>query len=204
VGDFVAFGSPLFRVYGGNTKPSASALRHWVALGPERTVEQDPVFAFRIIVDIASKALSAAINDPTTAVLAIDQIHHLLRNVGRRHLDEGTRCDREGRLRLIFPTPDWEDFVCLAVTEIRQFGGGSMQVVRRLRAMLENLCEVLPAERTVLLREELALLRRSAERSFPEPEDLVRANTSDSQGVGGKPTEAETRPEQLLTSGRAD
>ena len=149
-------------------------------------MEQDPAFAFRIIVDIASKGLSPAINDPTTAVLAIDQIHHLLRSVGGRHLDEGLVHDRSGSLRLVYPTPDWEDFVHLAVTEIRQFGGTSIQVARRLRAMLENLTEVLPPERTALLRGELTLLQRAAGRSFPEPEDQALADESDLQGVGGK------------------
>ncbi len=187
VGTFVAFGSPLFRVHGGNAKPSASALCQWIALGPERTMDQDPAYAFRIIVDIACKALSPAINDPTTAVLAIDQIHHLLASVGRRCLDEGMRSDAEGSLRLLYPTPKWDDFVALAVTEIRQFGGGSIQVARRLRAMLENLSEVLPPERALLLREELSLLQRVAGRMFPEPEDQALANTGDSQGVGGKP-----------------
>ena len=65
------------------------ALRQSVCVGDERTMEQDPTFVFRILVDIASKGLSPAINDPTTAVLAIDQVHHLLRSVGNRHLDEG-------------------------------------------------------------------------------------------------------------------
>lgn len=193
VGNFVAIGSPLFRVYGGRSKPSASALRQWIALGPERTLDQDPTFAFRIIVDIASKALSAAINDPTTAVLAIDQIHHLLGSVGRRSLDGGVHHDATGALRLRYPTPNWEDFVSLAVTEIRQFGGGSIQVVRRLHAMLENLSEVLPPERTGILREELALLERAAGRMFPEPEDRLLASTSDSQGVGGKVSESEAK-----------
>ncbi len=186
VGDFVAAGSPLFRTFGGQGGPSTPALCQSVALGQERTMEQDPAFVFRIIVDIASKALSPAINDPTTAVLAIDQIHHLLRSVGVRHLDEGLAQDRTGSVRLVYRTPDWEDFVCLAVTEIRQFGGTSIQVARRLRAMLENLTEVLPPERTALLRSELELLRRSAGRSFPEPEDQALAHVSDLQGVGGK------------------
>jgi uncharacterized membrane protein len=186
VGDFVAAGSPLFRIFGGQGGPSASALCQSVALGQERTMEQDPAFAFRIIVDVASKALSPAINDPTTAVLAIDQIHHLLRSVGGRHLDEGLAHDRSGSLRLVYRTPDWEDFVYLAVTEIRQFGGTSIQVARRLRAMLENLVAVLPPERTALLRGELTLLQRSTGRSFPEPEDQALAEVSDLQGVGGK------------------
>ena len=149
-------------------------------------MEQDPAFAFRIIVDIASKGLSPAINDPTTAVLAIDQLHHLLRSVGGRHLDEGLAHDRSGALRLVYRTPNWEDFVYLAVTEIRHFGGTSIQVARRLRAMLENLVEVLPPERTALLRGELTLLHRSAGRFFPEPEDQALADVSDLQGVGGK------------------
>ena len=186
VGDFVAAGSPLFRIFGGQGGPAASALCQSLALGQERTMEQDPALAFRIIVDIASKGLSPAINDPTTAVLAIDQIHHLLRSVGGRHLDEGLAYDRSGSLRFVYRTPDWEDFVYLAVTEIRQFGSTSIQVARRLRAMLESLIEVLPSERTMLLRGELTLLHRSVERSFSEPEDQALAGVSDLQGVGGK------------------
>ena len=137
------------------------------------------------MVDIASKALSPAINDPTTAVLAIDQIHHLLRNVGGRCLDDERVRDAAGRLRLIYRTPDWQEFVQLAVTEIRHFGGESIQIARRLRAMLENLMHSLPPERSALLEQELNLLNRSAERSFPEPEDRALAEVGDLQGVGG-------------------
>jgi uncharacterized membrane protein len=186
VGDFVAIGDPLFRVFEGRANPPAGALCQAVAVGQERTLEQDPAFALRIIVDVASKALSAAINDPTTAVLALDQIHHLLREVGLRHLDDGRVRDPAGRLRLLYRTPDWADFVHLAVTEIRHFGGESIQVARRLRAMLENLIQTLPEERAALLRQELSLLHRSAERCFPEPEDRALAKISDFQGVGGK------------------
>ncbi|MCX6878911.1 MAG: DUF2254 domain-containing protein [Verrucomicrobia bacterium] len=185
VGDFVAAEGPLFRIFGGKGGPSASVLCQSIALGQERTLEQDPAFAFRIIVDIASKGLSPAINDPTTAVLAIDQLHHLLRSVGGRQLHGGLVHDSAGSLRLIYPTPDWEDFVGLAVTEIRHFGGTSIQVARRLRAMLENLAEVLPPERAALLRVELTLLHRSTGRCFPEPEDQAMADVSDLQGVGG-------------------
>jgi uncharacterized membrane protein len=196
VGDFVAAGSPIFRIFGGKGGPSASALCDSVALGQERTVEQDPAFAFRIVVDIAAKALSPAINDPTTAVLAIDQVHHLLRNVGGRRLDEGVVHDTSDSLRLVYRTPDWEDFVCLAVTEIRQFGGTSIQVARRLRAMLENLAEILPPERAALLRDELTLLQRSTQRFFPDPEDRALADVSDAQGVGGRHSGA--RPSQEI------
>jgi uncharacterized membrane protein len=187
VGDHVAVGDPLFRVFRGGAALPARALCQSIAVGQERTLEQDPTFAFRIMVDIASKALSPAINDPTTAVLALDQIHHLLRIVGGRYLDTGNVCDAAGRLRLVYRTPDWEDFVYLAVTEIRHFGCESIQIARRMRAMLNNLLQTLPEARAPLLRLELALLHRSAERFFSEPEDRALAAVSDFQGVGGKP-----------------
>src|SRR5262249_26489945 len=148
-------------------------------------LEQDPAFAFRIMVDVASKGLSPAINDPTTAVLALDQINHLLREVGRRHLDDERVRDSAGKLRLMYRTPDWEDFVRLAVTEIRQFGGASIQIARRMRAMLESLIQTLPQQRAPLLRKELELLKRSAARFFTEPEDQAMAGIGDYQGMGG-------------------
>jgi uncharacterized membrane protein len=126
--------------------PAASAdsvgdyrLQQFVALGSERTMEQDPMFAFRIEVDIALKALSPAINDPTTAVLAIDQLHRLLRLVGKRSLANRAVYDYRGEPRVLFYTPDWEDYVHISFREIRLFGAGNLQIERRLRAMIENL-----------------------------------------------------------------
>lgn len=186
VGDFIAIGDPLFRIYRGGATLTVGVLRQSVAVGQERTLEQDPALALRIMVDIASKGLSPSINDPTTAVLAIDQIHHLLRNVGSRHLDDERVRDEAGRVRLVYRTPAWDDFVQLSVTEIRHFGGMSIQIARRLHAMLENLIQTLPEQRVALLRQELSLLHRSAERYFPEPEDRALAEVSDFQGVGSK------------------
>ena len=185
VGDFMAAGDPLFRLFDGGETLSDETLRGSVAFGQERTLEQDPTYAFRIIVDIASKALSPAINDPTTAVLAIDQIHHLLRNVGSRSLAQGRETDDRGELRLVYRTPDWEDFVHLAVTEIRQYGRDSIQIMRRLRAMLENLIQTLPERRAPMLRLELSLLQASAKRMFVDLYDQSLAETGDLQGMGG-------------------
>lgn len=185
VGDFVAAGDPLFRIFDGGEDLSGDSLRQSVALAQERTLEQDPMYAFRIIVDIASKALSPAINDPTTAVLAIDQIHHLLRDVGSRSLAEGRETDRNGQLRLVYRTPNWDDFVLLAVTEIRQYGHDSIQIMRRLRAMLENLIETLPERRGPMLRLELGLLESSAKRTFLDLYDQSLAEKADLQGMGG-------------------
>jgi len=187
VGEFVTFGDPLFRLYRGGNAITDHELGQAVAIGPERTMEQDPEFAFRIVVDIASKALSPAINDPTTAVLALDQIHRLLRAVAGRQLGSGRISDDAGWLRLAYRTPDWEDFVSLATTEIRQFGRESIQIVRRMRAMLDNLIEVVPPQRAIQLRAELELLGRGVQRDFRDPEDRIRAASGDSLGVGGTP-----------------
>jgi uncharacterized membrane protein len=183
VGDFVTRGDLLFRVYGHAI--ADHQLDHAVAIGPERTIEQDPEFAFRVIVDIACKALSPAINDPTTAVLALDQIHRLMRVVATRQLGTGRLLDDTGRLRLMYRTPDWGDFVSLSFTEIRHYGRESIQVVRRMRAMLENLIAITPPNRVALLREELEILSRGVARDFRDPEDQARAASADSLGVGG-------------------
>jgi uncharacterized membrane protein len=185
VGDFVARGDPLFRVHPGCHAIKPARLYASLAFGDERTPEQDPTFVLRILVDVASKALSPAINDPTTAVLAIDQLHHLLRQVGRRRLDTGEIRDDGGNLRVFYRTPDWDDFVLLGVAEIRQYGAQSIQVVRRLRAMLQNLIATVGRERQEALGEQFRLLQSGVQRSFSDPEDRARAETGDLQGVGG-------------------
>ena len=184
VGDFVALDEPLFRLYGGAAKLD-ERLRATVVCGPERTMEQDPIFAFRIVIDIALKALSPAINDPTTAVLAIDQLHRMLRMVGKRHLRTDEIFGPSGQFRVLLRTPNWEDFVTLAFSEIRAYGSSNLQIARRLRAMIENLVETLPAHRHRALLEQLSLLEREIKRCFPYPEELALAGIADSQGLGG-------------------
>jgi uncharacterized membrane protein len=185
VGDFVSTDDPLALIHPADASPSDQLINDMTAFGPERTMRQDPLFAFRIMVDVASRALSPAVNDPTTAVLALDQIHRLLRYAGIKNLDSGHILGGDGRLRLVFPTPDWENIVDLAVTEIRQYGSTSIQVARRLRAMLEHLIDRLPEARAAALRRELDLLENSVLRSFADVEDRRRASTGDVQGLGG-------------------
>jgi len=185
VGDFVASGDPLFQLRGrGATRVDERRLHGQVAFGRERTIEQDSTFAFRVLVDIAIKALSPAINDPTTAVIVIDQLQRLLRRVGNRDLRDERIVDQDGRLRVIFGTPNWQDFVHLTFSEIRQYGAGNFQVARRLRAMIDNVLQSVPERRTPALRQELDLLDRALERLYAFPEDVARARVSDSQGLG--------------------
>ena len=185
VGDFLAAGEPLFVLHGGAIAIDDRVVQSSVAFGPERTLEQDPMFAFRIIVDIALKALSAAINDPTTAVLALDQVHRLLRMVGQRKLRGEVIVDENGRPRLIFRTPNWEHYVQVACNEIRACGAGNLQVARRMRAMLENLRRTLPEHRHAALDTELDLLDWAVQAHFSRPEELALARVPDSQGLGG-------------------
>ena len=185
VGDFVSREEPLFALYGGAEGIEDRKLRAAVAFGAERTLEQDPIFGFRILVDIALKALSPAINDPTTAVCAIDQVHRLLREVGRHHLRGEEIADYAGRTRVIYRTPNWEDFVHVACNEIRSCGANNVQVARRLRAMLDNLVASLPDYRHPPLTEERERLDQVIETSYSLPEDRALARIPDSQGLGG-------------------
>jgi uncharacterized membrane protein len=184
VGDFLATGEPLFVLHGRATGIEDGALREAVAFGGERTMEQDPLFGFRILVDIALKALSPAINDPTTAVLALDRIHELLRVLGRSRLRGDVILDGLGRPRVIFRTPNWEDFVHLSCQEIRANGASHVQVARRLRAMLDDLLATLPSHRHAVLEAERDRLDEALTRHYAIAGDLALARVSDMQGLG--------------------
>ena len=185
IGDFVAIDDPLFNLYSGACSVDEHGLRSSIAFGSERAMDQDPTFAFRIVVDVALKALSPAINDPTTAVLAMDQLHRLLRGVGRRHLRTDELLDQSGKIRVIFRTPNWDDFVYLVFSEIRSCGSNNLKVVKRMRAMIENLVQTLPPNRCEALLRQLSLLDREVERIFTYPEELALARVADTQGLGG-------------------
>lgn len=104
-GDHVRAGGDLLHVYGPRQLPERR-LHRAVVLGDERTIDDDPAFAFRMLVDVAIKALSPAVNDPTTAVQSIDRIEDLLRYAAHKHLSVGTVTDGHGKVRLIYPDPD--------------------------------------------------------------------------------------------------
>src|SRR5215210_884236 len=85
VGDFVTHGTPLAEVWG--ALPGADRVRDRIALGRRRTLEQDPAFALRIMVDVALMALSPAVNAPTTAVQVLNYVEDLLQAIGERQFD---------------------------------------------------------------------------------------------------------------------
>jgi uncharacterized membrane protein len=184
VGDTVVENTLLLHVHG--VKPlSEKNLIQAIELATERTFEQDPKFPIRLLVDIAIKALSPAINDPTTAVQAIDQIEDLLGRLGQRELDAGNVRDSNGGLRVVLPMPTWEDYITLAFDEIRQFGASSIQIMRRLRSALVELTEMLPSpDRADVVRQHLTHLDLTVECSSFDEEDRVMARQEDRQGLG--------------------
>jgi uncharacterized membrane protein len=188
VGDFVPPGGTVVEIHGGASAPDPSRVTGLLALGAERTIEQDPAFALRILVDIAIRALSPAVNDPTTAVQVLNHIEAFLHKVGRAGpRSHYVSADDRGRPRLVLPGRPWESYLDLAVTEIRDYGVGSVQVCRRLRALLDGLLATLPAPCGPALRAELDLLDDAVDRMFPDAPRRARARTADSQGIGGRP-----------------
>lgn len=184
IGDTLVEMTPLFRVYGSRGPIDEQALLGALDLGDERTFEQDPKYAIRLVVDIAIKALSPAINDPTTAVQALDQIEDLLLRIGRHRLEQGEWSDREGRLRFRARFPTWDDFLLLALDEIRYCGSSSIQVMRRMMALIKNLQAVLPPERHPGLRHWNDRVRGSISRAFDDAEEKRDAAVADRQGLG--------------------
>jgi uncharacterized membrane protein len=185
VGDTLVEGTPLLQVHGGASPLPERGLMRAIHLATERTFEQDPKYPIRLLVDIAIKALSPAINDPTTAVQTIDQIEDLLRRLGGCQLDAGRATDASGAVRLVVPMPTWEDYMALAFDEIRQYGATSIQVVRRLRSALVYLANSLPdTERAEAVRRYLAHLDAAIEHSPLDAEDRLTAHQEDRQGLG--------------------
>jgi uncharacterized membrane protein len=192
VGDTLVEDSVILRVHGGKTAIPETDLLRAVKLETERTFEQDPKYPIRLLVDIGIKALSPAINDPTTAVQTIDQIEDLLRRLGRRELDTGYAADADGNLRLVFPTPSWDDYLALAFDEIRQYGAGSVQVMRRLRSALTGLADSLTSPaRIEAVQKYLKRLDAMIEHSSLEADDRLAARQEDRQGLGLSRTRAE-------------
>ncbi|MDI2131833.1 DUF2254 domain-containing protein [Yinghuangia seranimata] len=183
VGDFVADGTPLVEVYGG-TAPDAGPVARALRLGTERSMHQDFAYGFRQLSDIAARALSPAVNDPTTAVHAFDRIHMLLGMAVKLPLGTRVHVDRKGRVRVVEAVPTWADVVDLAYTETRLYGAGAPQVTRRLVASLDDLLLIAPEDRAGPLRRQRELLHNAVRASYPDGPEREFALEPDRQGIG--------------------
>jgi uncharacterized membrane protein len=186
VGDFVPEGSPLIYLFGEEPATSEKRLGGLIAIGDERTIDQDPAFALRILVDIALMALSPAVNAPTTAVQALDYVEEFLQRVGERELQElGILRDGSGQGGVVIPRRTWGEYLALGVTEIREYGETSTQVTRRLRAALESLMSSVPRAHRAEVQSQLAKLDTALQKSIADPERRKYASRPDPQGIGG-------------------
>ena len=184
VGDTLFDGTPLLRVFGGRKSVTDGIWRAAFETGRSRTFEQDPKYALRLLADIAIKALSPAVNDPTTAVQALDHIQDQLMRLGSRRLEIGAFRDVDGTLRLSIPHPTWDDFLALGLGEIRYYGGTSVQVMRRMSALITDLIAALPPERLPGLHHQRRRLAQLIALSFADDEGKTEAQVEDRQGLG--------------------
>ncbi len=168
IGDFVPRGAPLFEVAGGEDLDEEKVLRA-VLVERERSGRQDVAFGFRQLVDIAERALSPGVNDPTTAVQCLDQLHDLLRQLAQRPYPTGAHHDADGHLRLVVPSASWDDHVALALDEIRHWGASSLQIHRRIRSLVLDLLDVVGPDRSGPLERQLEVLDARVE-DLPEVE----------------------------------
>jgi uncharacterized membrane protein len=117
-------------------------------------------------------------------VQALDQIEDLLIRLGYCQLDIGHFRDAQGTVRLVVPFPSWDDFLRLGLDEIRSYGAGSVQVMRRMNALIQNLLTVLPPSRHAALHKWERRLEGTVERSFSDHAEKQDASVADRQGLG--------------------
>jgi len=184
VGDVVVELTPVLHIFGSKQKIDDQVLRDAIDFGEQRTFTQDPKYAIRLLVDIAIRALSPAINDPTTATQALDQIGDLMVRLGLRRIEIGTFSDNHGVLRVVVPYPSWDDFLELAFGEISYYGANSMQVMRRMNAMMSDLKAALPETRRPAVLEWQRRIQNTIARSFEDAEERQMASREDRQGLG--------------------
>jgi uncharacterized membrane protein len=185
LGEFVPAGAPLFQVQGDPQDLNEHAVRDGLILEMERTLEHDVAYGLRLLVDIAQRSLSdSPLQDPTTAVQAIDRLHDVLRQLARRPIPDGRHADPSGQLRLTVPSMSWDAYVRLAFEEIRLAGAGSPQVARRMKAALVDLRSVALPARVRVIDEQLHLLQSATESALDARGDVNFALAGDGQGIG--------------------
>lgn len=183
VGTYLADGAPAMAVTG--EVSDRGAFERGIIVNDERTVTQDPNFGIRAIVDIAIRALSPAVNDPTTAVQALDTIESILHHAAGRNLGTAVLRDDSGTPRVVIPASNWDELLDLSLSEIRAYGVNSLQVTRRLASILSGLADLAPDARRAGVARHQRLLELDVEKEYSDPELREAALTPDRLGLGG-------------------
>ena len=147
-----------------------------------RTLYQDPCYGVRQLVDIAIRAVSPAINDPTTAVQVLDRLHGVLRAIADLPDPSGVYLDSSGSVRLVLPVPDWDRVFDLAFTEIGLYGAGDPQISRKLMAIFDDLSSCVPAERIAAIDSRRTWLRNEV--AGRHSLNVAQVLTADPLGLG--------------------
>lgn len=184
VGEFISSRTGVLRIYNGSRDPSPKQADAVFVLARQRTTQQDPLFVMRILVDIAIRAVSPAINDPTSAVQVIDRVEALLFKLYERHPGPTYVVDSAGAPRGLVHAPHWIEYFDLASTEMRHYGRDMIQIHRRLRAMYVHLLDVVTGADRERVELELQMLDDTAVKFMTTPHDLHMAREPDRLGIG--------------------
>jgi uncharacterized membrane protein len=145
IGDTLQDGAVVAGLHGGDA--SDAAILDGLVTGQERTFHQDPLFAFRLLADIGLRALSAAVNDPATAVQVLDTIENLLAPLASRDLDVAQIADDAGAVKVVLALPSWDDYLQTALDDLIEAGSRSPMVLLRAQALLVALLNAAPPQR---------------------------------------------------------
>ena len=187
VGEYLASGRVVLRISGAREDAEPRLVRRVFVLARQRTVDQDPAFALRMLVDIAIRALSPAVNDPTTAVQVLDRVETLLVELAGRHPGPSIVVDHDGRARARVTAPRWSAYVELGLMEIRRYGADSPQVARRLTALYDRLGDVAGDDERGRVDLERRLLAEAVGAAFPDAEERRIVERADRLGLGCEP-----------------
>ena len=147
------------------------ALSQSVRIGYERTLEQDVAFGIRQLADVASKALSPAINDPYTANQAVDHLGSILAALSLRQHGPRAVSDAQGTVRLHVPARDFAYLVDLALGQVRRYGAGEPRVVRALLRVCSDLAWFGSAAHHAVVRQYVETLLSDVSRLVAQPAD---------------------------------
>jgi uncharacterized membrane protein len=135
--------------------------------GPERTFDQDPLLAFRLLADIGMRALSSAINDPATAEQVLDTMESLLRALVAQDLDVAEVADDAGTVRVVLALPSWDDYLRTGLDDLIESASQSPMVLLRARVLLTTLLDEAPPPRQPPLTRRLQRAEQLGAASFP-------------------------------------
>lgn len=171
IGDFIAPGRTLLSI-AARCLPSDVVVRQAneiYAVGSYRTIEQDPPFGMRQLVDISLKALSPSVNHTTTAVICIEHLSFLLCRCAKRRAPAVHRSD-DGQLRVIAKVVGFERLVALSFGQILENAERNSEVLfRLLRAMTDVALVTSNAGRREALRQWVEAIAATAWRTERAP-----------------------------------